>query len=147
MCEENDIFIKTSRARKIWIYVNLSARIRLYTFFQYLMQIKNYITGNQMLTTVIHIFEHLKASTVVSNVYGIMRRILYLIVIAPRCNMTMPLVQHRMIKDGPFILSLIFERRIIINNGFISNFLGVVYYFTIFAYIIFINLRLIFMTY
>ena len=46
----------------------------------------------------------------------------------------------------PFIRCRIFERIIIIDNDFISNRIVVVYYFTIFADVIFINLCLILLT-
>ena len=54
-----------------------------------------------MLTIVIHIFQHLISSTFVSDVYGLMRRILYQICIASCHNETVRLVQHGVITNYP----------------------------------------------
>ena len=61
---------------------------------------QKYITGNLMLTPS-NIFFELKSSTWVSDLYGLMRSILYLISVAPICNNTVSLVQHRVITNGP----------------------------------------------
>ena len=59
-----------------------------------------YRTGGFILI-VSDIFFELKYSTWVSYLYGLMRRILYLIYVAPIFNETVPLVQHRIITNGP----------------------------------------------
>ena len=41
-----------------------------------------------------------KSSTLVSNLYGLMRRILYLIFIAPHFKFTVPLVKYWVITKG-----------------------------------------------
>ena len=41
------------------------------------------------------------SSTFVSDVCGLMRRILYINFIAPHYNVTLPLVQHRVITNEP----------------------------------------------
>ena len=51
--------------------------------------------------TLSYTFIELEPSTLVSDLYGFMRRILYLISVAPILNETLPLVQHRFIKNGP----------------------------------------------
>ena len=43
----------------------------------------------------------IESSTLVSDLYGLMRRILYLISVAPICNKTVTLVQHRVIANVP----------------------------------------------
>ena len=43
--------------------------------------------------TLSQIFLGLISSTFVSDLYGLIRRILYLIYVAPHCNETMPLLQ------------------------------------------------------
>ena len=60
---------------------------------------QNYITGDYMLTSSDKFFE-IKSSTLVSYLYGLMRRILYLISFATIFNETVPLIQHRVIKNG-----------------------------------------------
>ena len=47
------------------------------------------------------IFIELKSSTLVSDLYGLMKRILYLIYVAPYCSITVPLVKHYVITKGP----------------------------------------------
>ena len=42
----------------------------------------------------------LTSSMFVSDVCGLMRRILYLIFVTPHCNVTVPLVQHCVITSG-----------------------------------------------
>ena len=46
-----------------------------------------------------YIFIELEYSTLVSDLYGLMRRILFLISVAPICNKTVPLFQHLVIKN------------------------------------------------
>ena len=52
-----------------------------------------------MSTIVIHIFQNLIPSTLLSDVYDLMRRILCLNFIVPNCNVIVPLVQHYLIKN------------------------------------------------
>ena len=47
-----------------------------------------------------HIFG-LLSSTLVSDLYGLIRRILYLIYFGPHCKFTTPLVKNRVITNGP----------------------------------------------
>ena len=54
-----------------------------------------------MLPIFIHIFQHLISSAFVSDVNGLIRRIIYLIFIAPHCNVTIPLAQHCVIINWP----------------------------------------------
>ena len=53
-----------------------------------------------MLTLSEILFE-LESSTLVSYFYGLIRRILYVICVAPHCNFTMPLVKYCVITNGP----------------------------------------------
>ena len=48
-----------------------------------------------------HIFSGLISSTFVPDLYELIRRILCLICIVPHCNVTVPLVQHGFIANGP----------------------------------------------
>ena len=52
-----------------------------------------------MLTIVIYISQHLISSTFVSDVYGLMRCILYLFLVTPHCNETVLLVKHCVITN------------------------------------------------
>ena len=47
------------------------------------------------------IFFEIKSSTLVSDLYGLMRRILCLISVGPYCNITVTLVKHCVITKGP----------------------------------------------
>ena len=47
------------------------------------------------------IFIELKSSTLVSHLYGLMRRILILISFAPYCKFTVTLIKHCVITKGP----------------------------------------------
>ena len=47
------------------------------------------------------IFIELQSSTLVSDLYGLMRRILYAICVALYCNFTVPLVKHCFVTKGP----------------------------------------------
>ena len=47
-----------------------------------------------------YIFFRFNIFNFLSGVYGLMRRILYLIFIIPHCNETVKLVQHRLITNG-----------------------------------------------
>ena len=76
--------------------------------FQDLIFKQKYITGDHMLTSS-YIFIELGPSTLVSDLYGLMRRMLYLIYVAPICNETVPLVQHLVITNGPiFVVSYLY---------------------------------------
>ena len=46
------------------------------------------------------IFLGLISSTLTSDLYGLMRRILYLIFIATHCKFIMPLLKHRLTTNG-----------------------------------------------
>ena len=46
------------------------------------------------------IFFELESSTLLSNLYGLMRRILCLIFVRPYCNVTVPLVKYCVITKG-----------------------------------------------
>ena len=63
--------------------------------------IQKYINGDHMLTIGIHIFQHLISSMFVLDVYWLIWRILWLVFIAPHCHVTVPLVQHCIITNGP----------------------------------------------
>ena len=69
-------------------------------FIQSLTFKQKYITGDIM-SNPSNIFIDLKSSTLVSNLYGLMRHILHLISVAPYCNITMPLLKHRVITTTP----------------------------------------------
>ena len=47
------------------------------------------------------IFIKLKSLTLVSDLYGLMQRTLYLISVAPYCKFTVPLVKHCVTTKGP----------------------------------------------
>ena len=51
--------------------------------------------------TASYIFMELKYSTLVSDLYGLMRHILCLICITPHCKFIVPLVKHCVITKGP----------------------------------------------
>ena len=51
--------------------------------------------------TASYIFIELKSSTLVSNLYGLMRRIICLLSVTPYCNFTVTLVKHYVITKGP----------------------------------------------
>ena len=51
--------------------------------------------------TVSYIFIEFESSTLVSDLYGLIRHVLYLIFIAPYYNFTVPLVKHCVITKGP----------------------------------------------
>ena len=47
------------------------------------------------------IFFELIYLTLVSDLYGLIQHLLYLIFVGPHCKFTMPLVKHRVITNGP----------------------------------------------
>ena len=49
-----------------------------------------------------HIFLGLISSTFVSDLFGSIRRIFYLIFVRPYFNVTAPFIKHRVIINGPF---------------------------------------------
>ena len=67
-------------------------------FIQVLICKHKYITGDYMLTSS-EIYFELKYSTLISNLYGLMRPILYIIYVAPYCKCTVPLVRHCVITN------------------------------------------------
>ena len=91
--------LKTSHARPRWFNVNVPMLIQLYTLFPSFNIRQKYITGNHMLTSP-HIFLGLISPKFVSDLYGLIRRILYLN-FGPYCIFTVPLVKHCVIKNGP----------------------------------------------
>ena len=48
-----------------------------------------------------HIFSGLSSSNFVLALYGLIRHILYQIVVGKYCVLTMPLAKHRVITNGP----------------------------------------------
>ena len=62
--------------------------------------IQNYTPVDHMLTS-LHTFSGLIYSMFVSDIYGLIRRILCLIFIGPHCKVTMILVQHCVITNVP----------------------------------------------
>ena len=71
---------KTSHARPIWLNAIVSMLIQLFNLFPIFIVKWNYITGDHMLT-LSYIFSGLMSSTFVSDLYGLIQRILYLIVL------------------------------------------------------------------
>ena len=94
-----------------------------------------------------HIFFELEYSTLVSNLYGLMRHILYLICVAPHCKVNVLLVKKCVIKNGPLYGVSYFYAVCLLEHEVISNFIVIVNSMFIFTDIIFINLRLILLTY
>ena len=67
--------------------------------------------------TASYIFFESEYSTLVLDLYGLMRRILYVIYIAPHCNITMPLVKHCVIIKGPlYEVSYLYAVCLVIMN-------------------------------
>ena len=101
-----DFIIKNSRHVKI----GLSLRSMPPCISNYILCIQDlifkqkYITGDHMLT-LSNIFIESKSSTLVSDLYGLMRRILYLISVAKYCNIAMPLVNTVLSKKGLYTAS------------------------------------------
>ena len=52
------------------------------------------MSGRSYATIIIHIFQHLISSTILSDLYGLMQHILQPIFIEPHYNVTVTLVQH-----------------------------------------------------
>ena len=65
-----------------------------------------------------NIFIELKPSTLVSNLYGLMKCILYLIFIAPYCNVTIPLVNTLSYYKWALVWRFIFVLSAIIEHDF-----------------------------
>ena len=82
----------------------------------------------------------------VSGLYGLMRRILYVIFVAPYCKLTMTFVKHHVIENGS-LWSFIFVCIVISEHEFISDIIVVVKLVSIFTDIIFNNLCLVSLTY
>ena len=113
---------------------------------QYLIFKQKYITSDHMLT-VSNIFIELKSSTLVSNLYGFMRRISYLFSFASYCSITVPLVKHRIITKGPLYGVSHFICSVFSEHEFISDFIVTVNFMFILFGVISINLRLFLLTY
>ena len=82
----------------------------------------------------------------VSDVYGLMRIILYLIFFAPYYNVTVPLVQQCVISNGLLYVVSYLKSELLLRMT-LSPTLSMVYSFNIFADVIFINLRLLSLVY
>ena len=104
-----------------------------------------YITDDHMLT-LSHICSGLIYSTFVLDLYGLIRHISCLIYIGPHCNVTVPLVQDGFIANGPLYGVSNILLSFIIEHDCISDSIVVFNLFSIFADVIFINLRLLLMT-
>ena len=65
---------------------------------------QNYITGDHILT-LSNIFIELKSSSSVSDLYGLMQRILYVIFVAPYCSITVPLAKTLLSKKVLYMAS------------------------------------------
>ena len=89
---------KKSRARPKLFNTSVSVPIQLYTFRTFNM-IQKYTTGGHMLTSS-HIFLGLITSTLVSDLYGSMWRIVYVIFVAPCRKFAVPWIKHYIIKNG-----------------------------------------------
>ena len=87
-------------AQTILINLNVSVSIWLYTLCTIFNKIQKYISDNHVLK-LSHIFWGLISSIFVSYLYGLIRHILCLICIGLYWNVTMLLVQHYVIKNGP----------------------------------------------
>ena len=77
-----------------------SVRIQLYTLCSNFNIIHKYVTVYHTLTSS-SVFSGLISSNVVSDLYGLMRHILYLNCVASYCNFTAPLVKHLVVTNGP----------------------------------------------
>ena len=61
---------------------------------------QKYITDDYMMKAS-NIFIKLTSSSLVSDLYGLIQHILYLVFVAPYCINTMTLVKHCVVKKGP----------------------------------------------
>ena len=75
-----------------------------------------------------------------------MQRVLYLVVVAPYCNFTVPLVKHYVIKNGP-IYGIYYFYAVCLVTMSLSYFIAMVNSMSIFTDVISIKPRLILMTY
>ena len=111
-CEENDFAMKNfTDTQKI----GFSLRSIPLCVYEYILCIQpfifkqKYIIGDHMLTSS-YIF--IESSTLVSDLNGLMQRILCLIYVAPICNETMTLFQHTVLsKMRPYMAFHIFMQR------------------------------------
>ena len=70
-------------------------------YFAKIFNVKTKVYNSRLYVDYFHrYFQFLISLTYVSDVCGLMRRILYLIFVRPHCNVTVPLVQHYVIKNG-----------------------------------------------
>ena len=131
-CEENDFIMKNFthtfnnigfilRSMPICVSDNI-------LFIQALIFKQKYITGDYMLTSS-DIFFELKSSTWVSDLWGLMRRILYLIFISLYCYVTVPLVKTLHCHKWALTCRVVFLCSAIIEHDFISRFLVVIFNF------------------
>ena len=93
------------------------------------------------------IFFGLKSSTLVSELYGLLRRILYVICIAPYCNIIVPLIKKLCYHKRDSIWRFIFACSLFSEHGSISNFIVIVNCMFILTGVISINLRLFLLMY
>ena len=135
-----------SRARPIWINIKVSICIQLYTFFSSSNIIHKYITGDHMLTSSyiffnVHIF-NIHIICIWFNTTYIIPNFYCTTLLCDRA-IDPTLRYHK----WDLIWSFIFVCSIISEHEFISDFVLVFNSFIIFTYIIFINFRLILLTY
>ena len=151
----NPIVKKWLRHEKLHVHVeqdrfgstlNAPVRIQLYTLRPRFNIIQKYITGDHMLTQS-YIFSGLISSMFVSYLYGLMRCILCVIFTAPYCNMNLPMVKHCVIPNGPWNGVLYFYAALLLSMTLSSALAVMVRFFTISMDYIWINLRLLLMTY
>ena len=92
--------INNSFTQTIWNNVKCRHLYPIIDFILIFNLIWRYITSSSYVGSVI-IFFGLKSSYLVSGLYALMQRILYVIFIAPYCNITVPLVKQCVITKGP----------------------------------------------
>ena len=126
---------------------------QLYNLWPSFNIINKYKIGDHILKSS-HIFTGLKYSRFVSYLYGLMQRILCLPFISPYCNMTVPLVKHCVITNGPWLAFRILMQRHYLSwllsldfKSLSSIFAVMVISFTIFVYYTLINLHLLSLAY
>ena len=102
-CEGRNIIRNNSRTHMMDLNLHQFTRAYYIIYFVPSFDIykQNYIRVNSWCDIIKHQFLTITSSTFISDVYGLMWRILYLIFSMPYCNVTMPLVQHCAISNGP----------------------------------------------
>ena len=79
--------------------------------------------------TLSHIFSGLISSKFLSDLYGLIRRILFLICIRPYCNFTLTLVKHRVITHGTLNGVYYLYAALLLRMTFIFFFLIIIFDF------------------